>query len=193
MSCSFALAAGAPKVGRKAAEQYFLKDADRIAELPSVGEHVLMLSIGQATQSQAYRWNSDDRLDGVAKASYGVTYLYDQWGGLDLAIRLDFNEYNVNEARAVKFSIIPMLTFPMVESNFPLYFGLGAGLGVFFQQVVNESSLSFDYQLVMGARFVNLFSSTGLFIEYGLKNHIHILSDGQLNSTVLTGGLVFSF
>jgi hypothetical protein len=53
--------------------------------------------------------------------------------------------------------------------------------------------LSFDYQLIAGVRFTNLSGRFGLFFEYGLKNHLHLLSDGQVNGTFLSGGAVFSF
>ncbi|MCB0369349.1 MAG: hypothetical protein KDD45_07815, partial [Bdellovibrionales bacterium] len=98
----------------------------------------------------------------------------------------------VNE-KPLKMSILPVLIFPEASSKFPLYFGVGAGLGVFFKQVQDESNVSFDYQLFMGARFFNVYGSTGFFIETGLKNHLHITSDGQFNGSYLAAGAVFTF
>jgi hypothetical protein len=119
--------------------------------------------------------------------------LVDQWSGFDVNIKADFTEYEVDEVRPTKMSAMPLLTFPRSDSGFPLYFGFGAGLGVFFTQVEAESNLSFDYQLIAGVRFINLSGRFGLFFEYGLKNHLHLLSDGQVNGTFLSGGAVFSF
>lgn len=187
-----------PKVGRKAASAYFAKDADASQETHSRssagGENVLMLHLGKYVGSQAYQWKDSGKQDNVGRASYGVSYLFDEWGGLDTFIRVDFNEYDVNGTKASKLSLLPLWTFPRAESRFPLYFGIGAGLGVFFTQVEGESNLALDYQLVAGARFMDLADTNGgFFIEYGMKNHLHILSDGQLNGTVVTGGAIFTF
>jgi hypothetical protein len=183
-----------PKVGRKAAAQYFQNDAE-LARRPSQasGDQVLMLSLGTFIGSKAYQWKGSGTRDNVGRTSYGVTYLMDQWTGMDVNLRADFNEYKVEDDRAVKLSLLPLLTFPHASSRFPLYFGLGLGLGVFFQQVSEESNLSLDYQLVAGARFMDLFENVGFFFELGLKNHLHILSDGQFNGTALTAGGIFSF
>lgn len=189
----------AQEVGRKKAAEYFGKDIEPSKETlehkssNSGGEHLLMLHLGAYTNSTAYAWKGSDQRDSVGKASYGITYLFDQWHNIDVNLRADFNEYKLDDKRATKLSLMPVWTLPMSESHFPLYFGFGLGLGVFFTQVEQESSLSADYQLLIGARFTDLIENFGVFIEYGLKNHLHILSDGQLNATVLSGGAVFTF
>ena len=125
MSTAFA----APKVGRQEAERFFQEDAKELKQMRRETNHVLMLHVGQATSSQSYDWKVSGRLDGVAHASYGVTYLFDQWWGMDANIRLDFNEYNLLGTRATKLSLLPLVTFPDASTQFPLYFGMGAGLG----------------------------------------------------------------
>lgn len=184
----------APKVGRQAAAKYFQEEvpaSDEAASRPA--STLLMLHIGSYTSSQAYAWKGSDKREGVAKATYGVTYLYDTWHAFDLNFRADFSEFKLDEVGATKLSLLAILTFPMSTARFPLYFGLGAGPGVFFTQVENESNLSLDYQLIAGARFPDMFEGGGVFIETGLKNHLHLLSDGQLNGTALSIGAVFSF
>lgn len=188
----------AKEVGRKKAAEYFDKEIEPAKETfekatKGSSEHLLMLHIGSYTNSTAYAWKGSDKRDGVAKSSYGVTYLFDQWHNIDVNLRADFNEFKLDDTRATKLSLMPLLTLPMAESHFPLYFGIGAGVGVFFTQVEQESSLSFDYQLMVGARFTELIENFGVFIEYGLKNHLHALSDGQLNATAISGGAVFTF
>lgn len=185
-----------PQVGRKAAAKYFQKDTEEEGEDPAPSKSndgLLMLHIGGFTSSTSYQWKDNDKRTGVGKASYGVTYLFDHWGALDTNIRFDFIEYKVDDSRATKMSVLPLWTFPMAERNFPLYFGFGAGLGVYFQQLEDESNISLDYQLVAGARFVDLVENFGAFVEFGLKNHLHVLSDGQFNGTTLAAGAVFTF
>jgi hypothetical protein len=47
--------------------------------------------------------------------------------------------------------------------------------------------------LLIGARFFDVFDSIGLVLETGLKNHVHILSDGQAKGVYLSMGTVFDF
>lgn len=198
-----AFAAG-PIVGKKAASKYFGRStANEIEEQNTdiKGEghrernnsEMLMLSLGSYLNSTSYAWKGEDKRDNVGQLNYGVTYLFDSWGKLDTNLRMDFSEYKIDGDRARKLSVLPVWTFPSVESRFPLYFGFGLGLGVFFSQLPDESNLSFDYQLIAGARFMDLFQNIGFFAELAQKNHLHLLSDGQFNGTALTAGAVFSF
>lgn len=184
-----------PRVGRKAAARYFEANPEprAPAQDTSPSESLLMIHAGGFTESTSYKWQGDPKQTGIGKATYGITYLYDHWGKLDTNIRMDFIEFKLNNDRATKLSLMPLWTFPMAESRFPLYFGLGAGLGIFFTQIGDESNLSFDYQLVAGVRFLDIIDNFGAFVEYGLKNHLHLLSDGQYNSTALTAGVAFTF
>lgn len=192
------LAEEAPRVGRKAAAKYFEND-EVSKRVPSSngsgggGTRLLMLSLGTYTGSKAYLWKGSETRENVGRSSYGVTYLFDEWRSLDVNLRIDFNEFKIDDDRALKMSLLPIITFPSAEARFPLYFGFGAGLGVFFQQVPEESQLALDYQLIAGARFSDLFENFGFFFEFGMKNHLHVLSDGQLNGSALTTGAVFSF
>lgn len=179
-------------VGRKVAEKYFMEDKV-VVESTRAAENLLMLHIGKFVSSQAYDWGATAQVSDPGQATYGVTYLFDQWHGMDLNIRMDFHEFNVSSNRAVKIALLPLWTFPRVESRFPLYFGFGAGLGIFMQQVTNKSNLSLDYQLVMGARFLDITPGFGAFVEFGLKNHLHLLTNGQFNGTAFAAGAAFTF
>lgn len=191
-----------PVVGRKAAAKYFEKgvDPDTVTarEVASDGgvptDYLLMLHLGSFVGSSAYNWKGGSKRESVGKSTYGVTYVTDQWGALDVALRLDFTEYKLDDQRAQKISLLPLLTFPLGQSRFPFYFGFGAGLGIFSKQVPEESNLSFDYQLVAGLRMMDLAeTNAGFFVEFGMKNHILLLSSGQFNGTSLAAGAVWSF
>ncbi len=191
--------ADAPRVGRHAASQYFAKETDRDREVKvaspgsTSNQNILMLHVGGYTSSASYAWKGADKRLNVGRATYGVTYLFGTWANIDVNIRFDFNEFKLDDDRVTKLSFLPLWTFPMADSKFPLYFGGGAGLGVFFSQVNNQSNLSLDYQLVAGARFTDLYENVGAFVEFGLKNHLHLLSEGQFNGTALSTGVVFTF
>jgi len=70
---------------------------------------------------------------------------------------------------------------------------MGIVPGVFFEQITNESTISLNYELVGGLRLLNVIGYTGFFVETGLKNEIHMLSDGQFNGYFLSLGAVFVF
>lgn len=188
-----------PKTGRQKATEYFKADADKqvrgSSSSSSVGseDHYLAVHLSGFMQTETWRWGQTGKEKGTGKTGFGVTYRFQEWGQTDLNVRFEINEYKVIDQKPLKFSIMPVIIFPEAGAQFPLYFGAGAGLGVFFKQVEKESSVSFDYQLFMGARFFNVAGSSGFFIETGLKNHIHILSDGQFNGTYLSLGAVFTF
>ena len=183
-----------PKVGRDAAARYFQSDVEAAPQFNGGGDHYLALHLVKYMSNQAYEWKGTGKREDVGEAMVGLTYRVGEWyNSMDLNIRIDFQEFDLDDKKPLKMSLMPLITFPDAGSRFPLYFGAGAGLGVFFKQVEDESSISLDYQLVLGARFFDVFENTGFFIESGLKNHLHLLSSGQLNGTFLTLGAVFTF
>lgn len=197
MAFQGAFAEGQPRVGRNAAAKYFEKRAPAENDEGGSGgatDHYLALHFGRYMSSQAYEWGMHGKETEVGKNNYGLTYRVEEWAhSMDLNVRVDFEEFSAAGEKPTKLSLMPLLTFPDASSKFPLYFGIGAGLGIFFKQIADESPLSLDYQLVVGARFFNVFENTGFFLESGIKNHIQILTSGQLNGTFLAGGAVFTF
>ena len=158
------------------------------------GDRYLALHFGGFANSQAYRWGTASSWQNKAKSNVGVTYRVGEWTrAMDLLFRADLLTFNVDNSKPVKLSFMPVVSFPDSRSRFPLFFGAGLGAGVFLKQLPGESSLSLDYNLVLGARFFDVFDSVGLLFESGLKGHIHLLSSGQFDSTYLSAGAVFSF
>ncbi|MBN8536748.1 MAG: hypothetical protein J0M15_06820 [Deltaproteobacteria bacterium] len=191
----------APKAGKEAAQEYFKSDVEKAKDKESVtfsksiesGDHYLALGVGNHLQGDAWSWGQREKQKNTGASSANITYRYSEWGQTDLNIRFDFNEFNVTDEKLLKMSILPVIIFPEASSKFPLYFGAGAGLGIFFKQLKDESNISFDYQLFLGARFFNVYGSSGFFLETGLKNHLHLTSDGQFNGTYFSVGAVFTF
>lgn len=207
----FVLPAGAqsqPIVGKKAAEKYFpapveeevkadpsyeTQAAEPVASGRSSTEEMMMLGLGSFLNSETYNWNGSAKQENVGRITYGFTYLLQEEAKYDINLRVDFTEYRVVTERAFKMSVLPVLTFPRFTADFPIYFGVGLGLGIFFVQVPDESSLSFDYQLLGGARFMDVIENAGLFVELALKNHLLLTTNGQFNGISLTAGGVFNF
>ncbi len=189
----FAFEANAQEVGREAAGTYFAK-GNRAAAAVSDQDHFLAIHAGQFMESTSWEWGQHERAEKTGNYSVGVTYRVEKYTSLiDLNIRIEANEYDVVGEKPFKLSFMPVLTFPEAASKFPLYFGAGAGGGVFFRQVKDESFISFDYQLLLGARFFDIYENAGFFIETGLKNHLLLTSSGQFNGVFLSAGAVFTF
>lgn len=204
-----------PRVGRGAAAKYFEKRAPDVdddgyqsAEIGGGGrgtsssssgptDHYLALHYGKMMNSTSYEWGLDNKQTDVGDYTAGLTYRVGEWrNSMDLNLRVDFIQYKINgngEQKPLKMSILPLITFPDAASKFPLYFGFGLGPGIFFKQTDGEASISLDYQLVVGARFFDVFENAGFFIESGLKNHLQLWNSGQFNGTFLSAGAVFTF
>ncbi len=184
--------------GKEKAGQYFQTRKTTPARAPQEetagpAPRYLAMHLGGFFTDQAYRWGDGEQKN-VGRFNAGVTYRLGEWvNSMDFAVRIEYTSYSLNEQDARKLSIAPLLTFPDANSRFPIYFGGGLGLGMFIKQIKSKSPLSLDWQLVVGVRFLNLFNRMGLMLETGLKNHVFLLSDGQLNGVFINVGTVFMF
>ncbi len=196
--------ASAPKVGRDAAAKYFQKKgqeyrgvAEESAEftVDSGTDHRYMTFGGSVfTNSNSYDWGKSGEETDVGKWGIDMTYRLSQYNNLlDYALRVSYIDYTAVSRRANKLSFLYSAMLPDAHSKFPLYFGAAAGAGIFLTQLQDESPLSLDYQVFMGLRFFDLFDNSGFYIESGLKNHIQLTTNGQLNGTYIGAGAVFSF
>lgn len=184
-----------PKTGKGAAQKYFSPDSNASAsESGGSKEHYLMLGFSLYFDSDAYRWGPSHYED-PSEWALGVTYRFGEWlNSTDFLVRVEYQFFDLDgNENPQKLSFVPIVIFPDARSEFPLYFGLGTGLGLFTKQINDESHLSLDYQIFLGLRFFDLLENTGFFVESGLKNHFHLLSSGQLNSVYLSFGSVFTF
>ncbi|MDX9730401.1 MAG: hypothetical protein RBT63_01400 [Bdellovibrionales bacterium] len=188
-----------PEAGSEEAKQYDASvhsnpGAYRAPAVAGPDDHYLAIHFGWFASDSAYNWGRQDSQTNVGNWNAGLTYRVGEWvNSMDLNFRFDVSRLTPADGRVTKFSFLPLFTFPEASSRFPLYFGAGIGLGIFGNQIADESTMSIDYQLVAGARLFNLWGHTGFFVEGGMKNHFHIFSDGQYNGTFIATGLVFTF
>ena len=189
------------ETGQKRAREYFQKrpkneSQETYSRRPasdSATPRYLALHLGTFFTSQAYKWGHSDQGD-KGKLNVGLTYRLGEWvNSMDLALRVDYTTYDFREGQARKLSANVIFTFPDANSRFPLYFGAGIGPGFMIKQIADESILTLDYSLIAGARFLNVIDTMGFMIETGLKNHFHLLSDGQFNGVFINVGTVFAF
>ncbi len=204
--------ANAPKVGRRAAAKYFQANGttpDSNFDQPtpsyqprtpsnieavSAEERYLTFGLSNYMSSESYNWGPSGKEEKVGKWGVDMTYRISEYNNLlDEAVRVSYTEYEPDGKRASKMSFLYALTLPDAGSKFPLYFGFAIGPGIFFKQLENESPLALDYQLYAGLRLFNVFENTGFYVEAGLKNHLQLTSDGQLNGTYISAGAIFTF
>lgn len=199
--------ADAPKVGRKAAERYFQKE--RAAERRGVSsennvsassysgkgtDHYMALGFGTFSESTAYNWGQKGKEEKIGKWGADLTYRFSEQEYLfDQALKVSYYQYQPTLEDLSKLSFLWAITLPEAGSQFPIYFGAAAGVGMFLKQISQESLISLDYQLFLGLRSFNIFGSMGLYVEGGMRNHLHVTSDGQFNGTFLSLGSVFVF
>jgi len=190
-----------PAVGRQKAQEYFkgrqapvaAPGTRRLATDGVGAPRYLAIHVGSYFTSQAYKWGKGDQ-DDKAKLNAGVTYRLGEWvNSMDLALRIDYTNFQLDEGSARKLGVGVIITFPDANSRFPLYFGGGLGAGFMIKQINKESALALDYSLIAGARFLDVIENVGFMVETGLKNHIHLLSDGQFNGVFINVGTVFAF
>jgi hypothetical protein len=178
-----------PQVGRQAAQKYFSKTQ---VDEPA-GSRILSLHAGGYINSKSYEWGKKGVSEKTGYQTLGVTYKIGEWiRAMDFSLRIDYLQYSFLQKNPIKLSVVPLFTFPDSASNFPLYFGGGLGAGVFLSQLERESNLSLDYQLIFGFRMQDIWGHSGFFIESGIKDHVHLLSDGQFTGQFLVAGAVFS-
>ncbi len=199
--------ADAPKVGKNAAARYFQGETSsnpetqpRTNRMPSTIEglapedHFLTFGLSNYLNSDSYKWGPLGSEEKVGKWGLDMMYGIGQFSStIDQAVRVSYNEFEANSVRASKISFLYAITLPDAGSQFPLYFGAAAGGGVFLKQLPDESPLTLDYQLFLGLRLFNIMDKTGFYVEGGLKNHLQLTSDGQLNGTFISAGAVFAF
>lgn len=192
----------APKVGRTAAAKYFQKNPDEFKNNRDIAsdeeglreeERYLAFGASLFTKSESFSWGSANKEQNIGKLGLDMTYRLSQSNYVDYALRVSYAEYEPLNQKANKMSFMYAAVLPDAGSKFPLYFGAAAGLGIFFTQLSNESPVTADYQLFLGLRMFNLFDSTGFYLEAGMKNHLQITTDGQLNGTYISSGAIFTF
>ncbi len=200
-----ALAAESPRVGRDAAREYMKKGhyppvgssettEGSYGRSSSTGSHYIGLQVGRFLNSESYEWALTEKIDQVAQTNFTIEYLISQeYANFDIGMRIEHTSYRVLEYSPAKVSVLASWTFPEVETRFPLYFGAALGPGFFVRQLPNESNLTLDYEIYMGLRFLEIQSAFGLSLEGGLKNHLHVLTNGQLNGNYMALGSTFLF
>ncbi len=94
-----------------------------------------------------------------------------QWGA-DISLQVSLFSTHMARQKSALLEISPRISFPEVQSAFPLYVGCGAGMGFHPRYIVRKiSAMSFNSQFFMGLRFIDFYYNLGFFTEFNLRMH----------------------
>ena len=183
----------ASETGRDAAMKYFRgKKSSRSrtrgpqsAEVP--GRQLLGVAVGNLLSSKNYHWMENDDVGGW---NLELAYTRSDQGWFARRYSLELQQFSANEARLSKLSFLFTFLFPR-RLEFPVYIGFAAGPGYFIKQRRNESEFSIDYKAFLGLRLND--PNSQYFLQSGVKNHVHVLSDGQFIGWYISSGVAYKF
>lgn len=184
---------GPPKTGWAEATKFFTKDHKSVSasveddDIDTGGNRLVFLNNAIFVNN-----NSRDNLGNQGR--WGMT-LGLEWDKEIFAqgFYIDYAYYQSKNSLTddKKFAVLGGLTFPRLETQFPLYLRGNLGLG-YFTGDFSRSTLTVDYNLYTGFR---IFTHSGMLfsLELGSKNYTRLLQQSYLNSFVLNSGLAFVF
>lgn len=182
--------ASASSKGRDAAMKYFTKKNKRqLASQPVYdpgNSRLIAIAVGSLIDSKNYQW-TQDQLSG-----WNAEIFYHQAtkGYFGQGYHLELQKFAGENREFSKVSFLLSFTFPR-KLSFPVYLGVAGGPGYFTKQLKGESAFSFDYKAFLGFRLNEIHSQ--YFIQGGIKNHVHVLSDGQFIGWFVSSGVAYRF
>lgn len=183
----------AAEVGKSAAMKYFTTEAKEqkstrgpASSSSLAGDRILAFSFGSLIQSKSYDWAGD----AIPGWNVEAFYQWAQSGVFGKGIHLELQKFAVQEEELTKLSVLYSLTFPR-RLSFPVYLGVAFGPGYFLKQREGESEFAFDYKTYLGLRLHQ--QNAQYFVQSGVKNHVHVLSDGQFIGWFVSSGVAYTF
>jgi hypothetical protein len=188
------LVAGAAPTGRAAALKYFSSQAKQqvVTRSPSEvglslgGQRLLAVAVGSLINSRSYNWTEE------SAPGWNVELFYQSAseGYFAKGFHLELQKFAIDQQELSKVAFLYSFTFPR-RLSFPVYIGVAAGPSYFIRQSQNESHFAFDYKAYLGLRLHQKHSQ--YFIQSGVKNHVHVLSDGQFVGWFISSGVAYTF
>ncbi len=183
----------AAATGKSAAMKYFSKKAKQPrlssrapASAAVTGQGLLGLAVGSLINSKSYGW-VDEELTGW---NMEVSYLRAGRGTFAQGFHLELQKFGAQGQDLTKLAFLLSFNFPR-RLSFPVYIGVSAGPSFFLEQKDEESEFALDYKAYLGLRLNEAHSQ--YFIQSGVKNHVHVLSDGQFVGWFVSSGVAYKF
>lgn len=147
-------------------DNYF---SSRSTKTPSYDEDTRIFSLSGG--SDFYRINSKRKFKPVSTVFLSFTQDIRELEKLgNLQLRASLATVKLERDTEISFELTPLLTFPEIQTSFPMYFGLGFGLGFYpFYIVQKKPSFSLHSPFLIGFRFFELYSNLGAGAELDLR------------------------
>ena len=115
-----------------------------------------------------------------------------QVADIDLQFSIFFTK--LERQKAILLELTPRISFPEVQTAFPFYIGLGAGLGFYPRNIVKKMpALSANAQCFIGLRFLEIYHNLGFFTEWNLRVHVPFNELEIYLENFAYFGLIFGF
>ncbi len=112
----------------------------------------------------------------------------------DLNLQWSVFSTRLERHRVFFLEVTPRISFPEVQAAFPLYIGLGAGVGFYPRYLVRKvASVSLNGQVFMGFRLLELYHNLGFSSEINLKMYHPFSETSNYLDVLCQMGLIFSF
>lgn len=112
----------------------------------------------------------------------------------DFNLKTELQNFRLTTGRATQINITPVFSLPESENGFPVYVGLGAGLGFYPYHILKGNPFfSLNTQFFTGLRLTNLYENLGLHVELALYMHIPFQDKRLYMDTIASLGVIFSF
>lgn len=112
----------------------------------------------------------------------------------DFGLKAEIQSLRLKTGRATQINVTPVFSLPDEASGFPVYVGLGGGIGFYPYFILDSKpSLSVNFQLFTGIRLADLYENLGINGELTLHAHIPFREERLYMETIVSLGLVFSF
>ena len=94
----------------------------------------------------------------------------------DFSLQVSVFSAQMEKQRAFLLELNPRLSLPETSALFPVYLGLGAGLGFYPRHIIWQiPALSVNSQFFMGLRLLELYYNVGFFFRVEFKNSLSFL------------------
>ena len=112
----------------------------------------------------------------------------------DVQLRASLLASQLEEGKEVSLELSALLTFPEIRSQFPIFFGMGFGLGFYpFYILEDIPSFSFHSPFLLGIRLFEIYHNLGVGAELNLRIHFPMSERQFYLETTLQFQIIFQF
>ena len=160
-------------------------------EEPAPHRRSMLLYVGSSVYSAAKGFKGDP----FASVILGFRQQFKEVMGIgDFSLKTEIQSLKLKTGRATQINVTPVFSLPGAGSGFPVYVGLGGGIGFYPYFILDSKpSLSVNLQLFTGLRLLNLYENLGVNGELALHAHIPFREERLYMETITSLGLIFSF